>query len=875
MRFNFKKIASVLASAVMLGSTAGMALAANYPDPLVVGGAADVGIVVTSGSHAGAVSDWDVAVSLQSALQGLVTSATTTTGSGVSGEAYPLYTSSSKVYFNDSINSVKDIITDSALPTILADGDFSGNVDSDFTQVIDFHTQAYFGFDKIPTSDDDPTLGVILGTTAGNRIYSAQVTFDKAINFSHSDSEGESLTLFGQTFTVGVDTDTDTIVLYKSAQTLDLSVGGDNPNPSETVTIDDEEYTIELTAASDTSATIKVTDSEGNSDTKEINEADSKKIQSLEVAVNIADESTATNTISAEVTVGAQKVKLEDGDEVKLGTDEDAVDNTQIDFGTGNPNNLTTLYINISALNTDEDAILEGGSFVDPVFGTFKIDFAGINVPEDSTARETIDIKYSGDDKATITMTSHTGDTKENFYWYYNDSASVGLADSSGDKINVIEMAMINKSQYAVVGNEDEGYLIEVKRVYNASTGYSNDEVKVRDVFSGSEDTASITAEGTGTITIGGKSYTVTYVDDRSASDDEYIRLNYPDSSGNNAVVYPTIETGKGAKLTFYEPLTITITNWDGSSNTLAGLLFPDGNGYETITVTYAGSAGNALWNITDGGTITQLNTSLGSGADSVKVKIGNGVYYNFTTTGTANQTTLYLLNSDASANVDKPGLLIFAEEDDNNEYEALIVEMEGAGTSSDGVGVSDIEMTWSNQTVSQYKQLESDDDLIKLVDLWGTIVTIDKSESDQYTATISYPDEQIYAQLYISEESAAITAETTSAGGGQVLVVKDTEVESVKDSNLVVVGGSCINSVAAEVLGIDYPTCGSDFTTATNVGAGQYLIKAVASPYNAEKTAVLVAGYEAADTKNAAEKLKEGHATDVDTENIYPVTTA
>ena len=42
MKFDFKKITSVLASAVMLGSTIGIAAAANYPSPFIVGGSADV-----------------------------------------------------------------------------------------------------------------------------------------------------------------------------------------------------------------------------------------------------------------------------------------------------------------------------------------------------------------------------------------------------------------------------------------------------------------------------------------------------------------------------------------------------------------------------------------------------------------------------------------------------------------------------------------------------------------------------------------------------------------------------------------------------------------------------------------------------------------
>src|SRR3989344_411740 len=131
MRFDFKKIASVFASAVMLGSTAGIALAANYPAPLITGGAADGAIVITSGDHAGSQVDFWAAIDLQTALQGLVTAAGTTSTGSITGEAYPLYTSGTKIYYNDTIKKVKSILTDTELPTILADQDISGNVDAD------------------------------------------------------------------------------------------------------------------------------------------------------------------------------------------------------------------------------------------------------------------------------------------------------------------------------------------------------------------------------------------------------------------------------------------------------------------------------------------------------------------------------------------------------------------------------------------------------------------------------------------------------------------------------------------------------------------------------------------------------------------------
>ena len=68
---------------------------------------------------------------------------------------------------------------------------------------------------------------------------------------------------------------------------------------------------------------------------------------------------------------------------------------------------------------------------------------------------------------------------------------------------------------------------------------------------------------------------------------------------------------------------------------------------------------------------------------------------------------------------------------------------------------------------------------------------------------------------------------------------------------NLVVVGGSAINSAAAELLGAAYREAA--FTSATGVGAGEFLIQSFA---RSGKTALLVAGYHAADTEKAVTYL-------------------
>jgi hypothetical protein len=72
----------------------------------------------------------------------------------------------------------------------------------------------------------------------------------------------------------------------------------------------------------------------------------------------------------------------------------------------------------------------------------------------------------------------------------------------------------------------------------------------------------------------------------------------------------------------------------------------------------------------------------------------------------------------------------------------------------------------------------------------------------------------------------------------------------------LIVIGGNCVNSVAAKLLGTVDASCGADFETKTGVVGGQFLIQTLASPYSASKVATLVAGRYAADTTNAAKYL-------------------
>lgn len=146
--------------------------------------------------------------------------------------------------------------------------------------------------------------------------------------------------------------------------------------------------------------------------------------------------------------------------------------------------------------------------------------------------------------------------------------------------------------------------------------------------------------------------------------------------------------------------------------------------------------------------------------------------------------------------------------------------------------------------------------------DVWRTFMysalatefLYDKPTSGQDSIKIVYHGGEVAADVYIS--SPDVTISSGSSVG--VMTVDDAEVASVAGKNLIVVGGSAINSVAAELLGGAYSEAA--FTSSTGVGAGEFLIQSFT---RSGKTALLVAGYNAADTEKAVTYLLNN---DVDT---------
>ncbi len=136
-----------------------------------------------------------------------------------------------------------------------------------------------------------------------------------------------------------------------------------------------------------------------------------------------------------------------------------------------------------------------------------------------------------------------------------------------------------------------------------------------------------------------------------------------------------------------------------------------------------------------------------------------------------------------------------------------------------------------------------------------ATEILSNEPSSGQKSLKVVYHGGEVSADVYITSPDATVTTTTTGAGSLGDVLVKDTEVSSVSTKNLIVVGGSCINSAAASLVGGAY--CGAMFTEQTGVGSGQFVIKGYSDSTITSKMALLVAGYEAADTVNAATYLR------------------
>ena len=184
MKIIFKKIASVLASATMLLSTAGFAAAATtYPSPFTSGAAVVYGV---SADKSDVIAAIDIYSNLKDKTGGTVTTVVSASG----GDNVNLASSSRKIYYGDAINVAKTSLTSTELPNVLSASKFTdlSGTQYSYTQTIK-PGPAAVTFGTSGGDLNDPKLhidGGDSGALTAGHLYNYTLSFSKNINVTVS-----------------------------------------------------------------------------------------------------------------------------------------------------------------------------------------------------------------------------------------------------------------------------------------------------------------------------------------------------------------------------------------------------------------------------------------------------------------------------------------------------------------------------------------------------------------------------------------------------------------------------------------------------------------------------------------------------------------
>ncbi len=835
MKFNFRKITSVLASAVMLGSTAGFAAAAmNYPAPFVKGGVADVAVVVGASA---ASSDYLASVDLGQNLQFKLAEQTATSGAETGattsgGDSVTLATSARKLYYNDSISAPRGSLSSSNLPSILGDGKFT-----DITGTAYPYTQTLFVGNRpavFGTSGGDlkdPVLLMDVGTTATDPLYNYTISFSKAINVSDATGvQGRNVKILGVDYVIGASSTQSVLYLQGSGETVIIQ-GGE----SKTVTIGGVEHTIELvTTGSTTQAKISV---DGSS--RDVVEGSKYSFPGdIVIYVKSVDHpSFAGDLRQAELIVGANALRIDNSSTVKKGADETAIKGTSASITAGsNGGQITGVTVAVAMSKSQLDHLAKGESFTDPVFGGLKVQFGGAVPTLDDASRGKVMVHTDNQQFGYVTFTSAgagTAGEKRVTYVYDNNTATGAVSPLLGayqtlntngrGRIVVYEGEDAALNDQIVINQGDAGAIVEVTDLTADAT---NPKVTLQNVITGESKTISLSNvtdyhRKVGESLWGGNGYTI-----KMNVGGTLLNITWSSSTATRTL-FPRIKLKDGGWLAFLAETSV-------ANGTL--VIFPDG-------LTTLGTAGTNVQN------------------GSVTISPGNGIVWGARLTTASIVQNITSGGTQCNFNVSQGPALLFVEPkkwDDasfGNFICTPLITAGSGGTIEIAVGDPAI-----NGTNSGYITWSSDTFKKQAVDKFGTLVTKEDRTNENGVATISYPSSQMYLDVLFTAESVVVTPGAGGTGGTATelgsVVVRDSEVGSVSEKNIIVIGGSCVNTVAAKLIGSDTKLCGSAFTEKSGVGPDQFLIKAMDSPYATGKIAMLVAGYEAADTTKAVKYL-------------------
>jgi hypothetical protein len=888
----FKKIAAVAGTAIMAGMTlAGPALASkitgvgNVADMVSVTGSVPsfplfvIGQNAATADVAGAV---DMAVNL--AANAKVTTSVTSTipGESVMG-GVKLATSGVPLSPYTNPQSVKGIVTASDIPSLLNGGTYSTASGGAYN----YKQYIYILGDAAntnpaqvvyarPTTENSPRLA--LKTPGSSKLYTYKLTFSTPVSLSGVTSttllqgviQGTTINFLGKDFVIS-DCTWDTT----NTRIQDITMlGGKNIVTAETgtpqtVSVDSKDYTVALTGVAAQSVGgntyySAIGDVNGESFTLKAGETKTLSDGTLIASIKVFQGKTGAPDY-ATIAIGADKVQLTQAGTVSKGTT--VVSELSSSITSSSAAGWSVLKIEYTP---SQDAWLAAGSSIaDPFSSTFNIKFNSV-VPDlsDTVNRQSISFSPSG---YNMLMTyKNAADAEKQMYSLYYDSgtwrwmsASTGTI-TNGD--NTYRDVVFDEGQN--ISAIDQDYFVLEKGGFSHTLQFSTYTNSTKQYTFTDESGNSITATGsTGVagdiaeLIVDGNTFKVLLVDDTKRIVNIDLNANgkiagvvspftsllstpgtYTGKEYSN-LVPKLITTGQGG-LYLYNGNKTTAALTSGNHTVGAGAIpLIVGNASNVFTL-YNGdnSIGtltmNATNNIAD--TASYLDTVAICGQTTCSIGLGTAA------TGMLTDPGFVLVEEARAGGATHNWIYVPVKYDSTNSRTYV-----GTTLYSDDTNYADLSVLG---TSTQYKGMTT----------YGTLAD-HLSSTLGGSGTLSYPDVFTYANVYVLSPTGTVSSSGVSGSvtSDKILpitadVVKlDSEVtESDKQNNdLIVVGGPCINTVAAAVLDVTYPACGAASGIPTNAA----LIKVVADKFATGKSVLLVAGWEAADSDLAARIVQTG----------------
>lgn len=765
---------------------------------------------------------------------------------GVS-DGVDLATTNTKIYLGDALTKagLKTTLTKSDLPTILTSGtvyDDSGTT-YPYDQYINMLGGTISG-GKSAGDLTDPDMYIDFST---GTLYNATVVFNKVLNISSSDVQGNVIELFGKVYTIGSGSSDTKLVLFGGANVQTFTEGD-----SKTITVGGTDYTVKLIGVS--TSTVAVIEVDGTS--KEVTQGNSYTIGGLDVYVDsVFFFQKEAQTSSAKLSFGSAKLILENGQAVKVGTAEDTVDGTYVGITSTAGQGISKFAVKVTAPSSDADYILRGSSFADPVFGSFKIAFHGFVPAADSDTRDKIYIDNAGTTGATVKFTDYYGNEKTLTFAYNPTTASFNpaLNATSTKMYQVVEGAQFKKNDYVLISPTRGSEFSHVYQLNSYSgLGTSSGYVELLNVMSGVKTKIYLTANNNygGIAYIDGQAY---YINTTDASTPKWT-MTWGDSTatyetaGAKTTVFPLVMAENGEWITlFNKDTSVTVAATDNTTVELptGDLCVEDG----TFTLVYAAETGGC-----DASPTNYASMSNASATGGAAIQIGT-VYYNITGSG-GTTVALSVATGSTGIEVAYPGVLVLEENDVNSVKNGAIFAVSKDATNY--MTIATPIFTWAAASLVTW---ESDSSVSSGSDYYGLQVVYDSD--NQGKADLSYPDDQAIAGVGVGSDPSFTTGTTTIGGKYNEAVpitntvgklASEIPQDSTLNQDLILVGGPCASGIVETLLAeawnvtsaCDYWLGGTD----ADLAAGNGVIRVVENVFESGQNALIVAGTNAEDTR-------------------------